>query len=336
MFCERKFFTVIVFLLSFCIVGLYTGCASDDEGGGGDGDDCPEETTEVLGISPPAQICSPGTASGSMPSGGVKIFTAGNDFILDKPIIRGGESLWGNLVADAYQRFLVDDGQTPDFSLCGSGGLRIPEAWDAEGDIATISSGDDVNADVFVKVVGQDPDTGEDELDGLFPFENAMVTMTGVTYKEIKDALEQSVSLLPNVTCGASGNGRFLIPSAELEYGVNLAQPAIQIDENNEVTCPGYRIREIKIDGVAIFSAGEWVADENTTATIGMGDYFACVGRDDASGCTEGLGMFYGKAGAYESSDTRAAAMQSAMTSIGEDTGGTITRTIESRLYSAE
>jgi len=148
----------------------------------------------------------------------------------NKPALRGGESLLGNLTADAWYFWATDSlKQSVDFALVNGGGMVFDQATRPDGIYPA--------GDMTMTIVNE-----------IFFYDNTMAIVE-VTGAELKSILERSVSVLPG-----SLKGWFLQCSENLKYTADLSKKAQVLNETNPdkpvIATEGERITSIKIKGV--------------------------------------------------------------------------------------
>lgn len=172
--------------------------------------------------------------------------------------IRQRESNLGDLVADGF-RYTTNKAQSPGGPLA---------------DIA-FSNGGGIRASI------PGPQISEKSTFDVLPFDNFMVTVTGVIPERLKRLMEHGVAALP------AGNGRFpQISGFRME--VDTSRQAQALDASGNPTTPGQRIRELILEDatpgpsagdVAIVTGGATapgapdvnIATTNFTAGFGNG-----------------------------------------------------------------
>ena len=151
------------------------------------------------------------------------------DLDANKSHIRSGESLIGNMVADAFKEYAESEGKTIDFAFANSGGIRFSEETHQDG----IYPAGEITDEIISE---------------MLPWISQVLTIVQVSGSELKSILERSVSSLPS-----GYKGWFLQISKELKIQVNLSlQPQVL----NETVDPpvihteGERIVSIKINNI--------------------------------------------------------------------------------------
>jgi len=178
----------------------------------------------------------------------------------NKPVVRGGEAVIGNLVADAIYAAAVNQGRAIDAAVMNGGNIRFNSALRVDG----------------IYPAGE---LTQDNVNEIAPFKNELILFS-LTGAELKTLFERSVHALP-VPTGSSGNGAFLQVSAQLQIIVDLNQQPQILDELNDpvtIITPGQRIVSVTLNGIAI--------DPNMTYRIvvpdfigGGGDGYVALGQ---------------------------------------------------------
>ena len=153
------------------------------------------------------------------------------DLDANKPVIRGGEAVLGNLIADSFFFYAIDKGYNVDFSMANGGNIRFNSTTRPNG----------------IYPAGN---ITQDDINELLPFNNTgiIVEITGL---ELKSTLERSVHALP-LSEGSSGNGAFAHVSSGVQIVVDTSLQAQIIDELNNVgtiTIEGERVVQVTING---------------------------------------------------------------------------------------
>ena len=166
-----------------------------------------------------------------------------------KSHVRGGETVVGNLIADAMYELADMQGHGVDVAWINGGNIRFDSQIRPNG---TYPPGEISKAQVLE----------------LLPFLNSavVVTMTGF---ELKSSMERSVHLLP-VPEGSSGSGAFIHVSSQMQIFVDLSGTPQDLDELNEpasIAVEGTRIVSIVIDDVEL--------DESQNYRVLMPDFIA-------------------------------------------------------------
>ena len=153
------------------------------------------------------------------------------DLDANKPVVRGGEAVLGNLIADSFLFYAIDEGYDVDFAMANGGNIRFNST--------TRSSGIYPSGDIT-----------QDDINELLPFNNSgiIVEITGL---ELRSTIERSVHALP-ISEGSSGNGAFAHVSSGVQIVVDTSLPAQIIDELNNVetiATEGERVVQVTING---------------------------------------------------------------------------------------
>jgi len=146
-------------------------------------------------------------------------------------VVRGRESLIGNLISDALLFEAQSDGESLDGSLINGGGIRFDSVRHSDG----------------IYPAGE---LTEDDIHEMLPFGNTgvVVQMTG---SDIKSSFERSVHALP-ILGDNLGSGAFLQVSHNFMVTVDLSQTSQIVDELSEtpsILTSGERIQSILING---------------------------------------------------------------------------------------
>lgn len=153
------------------------------------------------------------------------------DLDANKPVVRGGEAVLGNLIADSFLSYAINEGYNVDFAMANGGNIRFNSTTRTNG----------------IYPAG---DITQDDINELLPFNNTgiIVEITGL---ELKSTLERSVHALP-ISEGNSGNGAFAHVSSGIQIVVDTSLQAQIIDELNNVgsiTIEGERVVQVTING---------------------------------------------------------------------------------------
>jgi 2',3'-cyclic-nucleotide 2'-phosphodiesterase (5'-nucleotidase family) len=153
------------------------------------------------------------------------------DLDANKPVIRGGEAVLGNLIADSFFSHAIEEGYNIDFALANGGNIRFNSTTRPNG----------------IYPAGN---ITQDDINELLPFNNTGVIVE-ITGQELKSSLERSVHALP-VPAGSSGNGAFAHVSSGVQIIVDTNLQAQIIDELNNVgtiIIEGERVVQVTING---------------------------------------------------------------------------------------
>ncbi len=153
------------------------------------------------------------------------------DLDANKPIVRGGEAVLGNLIADAFLSYAIEEGYDIDFAMANGGNMRFNSTTRPDGIYPT-------------------GDITQDDINELLPFDNTGIIIE-ITGLELKSTFERSVHALP-VPEGSSGNGAFAHLSSGVQIVVDTSLQTQIIDELNDVetiATEGERVVQITING---------------------------------------------------------------------------------------
>jgi 2',3'-cyclic-nucleotide 2'-phosphodiesterase (5'-nucleotidase family) len=187
----------------------------------------------------------------STPDAGGNVVVGSTTVALDvsKPTMRTGESLLGDVVADAFLASAKAVDSTVVAAFANGGGVRCPDET------------------AFPECIGYNLPAGnvtDGQIDDIFPFPNYIQIKT-VTGAEIKEILERSVSSLP------TAKGWFMQVSHGVVYQADCSGTAQIIDNSDAtaanwtITTPGTRVTSVTIGGVAIV--------DSQTYKIAVSDY---------------------------------------------------------------
>jgi len=178
----------------------------------------------------------------------------------NKPVVRGGESVLGNLIADSFLKHAIEKGFEVDFAMINGGNIRFDSSVHPSG---IYPIGELTRADV----------------NEILPFNNTGIIIQ-ITGAELKSTLERSVHELP-IPAGTNGGGAFLQLSAGVQVIVDTRQQTQVIDElNNEMTIvtEGERIIQLLINGESLDLSKTYLVLLSSFAASG-GDGFIVVGN---------------------------------------------------------
>ena len=149
----------------------------------------------------------------------------------NKPVVRGGESVLGNMVADSFLQHAHSLGYDVDFAMANGGNIRFNATKRPDG----------------IYPVG---DLTRDDTQEILPFNNTGIVLE-ITGAELKSTFERSVHALP-LAEGSSGNGAFAQLSSGIQIVVDTDQQPQVIDELNNVesiVTEGERVQQVSING---------------------------------------------------------------------------------------
>jgi 2',3'-cyclic-nucleotide 2'-phosphodiesterase (5'-nucleotidase family) len=153
------------------------------------------------------------------------------DLDANKPVVRGREAVIGNLIADSFLFYALEEGYDVDFAMANGGNIRFNSTTRPNG----------------IYPIG---DITQNDINEILPFNNTgiIVEITGL---ELKSTLERSVHALP-IPEGSSGNGAFAHLSSGVQIFVDTSLQAQIIDELNNaesIAIEGNRVVQVTING---------------------------------------------------------------------------------------
>lgn len=149
----------------------------------------------------------------------------------NKPVVRGGEAVLGNLVADSFAAYARSQNHNIDFAVANGGNIRFDSALRPDG----------------IYPAGN---ITQDNAHEILPFNNTGIVIE-ITGAELKSTFERSVYAIP-VTDTFTGSGAFMQLSSGIQIVVDINLPAQILDELNgveRIVSEGQRVIQVSING---------------------------------------------------------------------------------------
>jgi len=156
------------------------------------------------------------------------------DINANKPVVRGGEAIFGNMVADAMVYHATQLGLSVDGAIVNGGNLRFSSSNRPDG-------------------IYPSGEISRDNINEMLPFLNFIWVME-LRGSQLKSSFERSAHALP-IPEGSSGNGAFLQVSSNFQLTFDLSQQAQLLDElvtPPQIDTEGERLQTIVLNGVPV------------------------------------------------------------------------------------